>query len=62
VTDKGKGKSKLDPEALFERDDLDEAVINADATGMVAEQHEITEEEIELGWEGKLPESDRPAK
>jgi hypothetical protein len=59
---KDKAKKIFDPEALFERDDLDEAVINADATGMVAEQHEITEDEVVLGLEGKLPEDDRPKK
>lgn len=62
MSDKDKRNGKFDREALFERDDLDEAVTNADATGMVAEQHEITEEEIELGLEGNLPEADRPAK
>ena len=34
------------PESLFDNDELDDAVINADDTGMVAAQHEIAEEEI----------------
>jgi hypothetical protein len=50
-----KKKPKLDVSELFNKDDLDEAVINADDTGLVAEQHEITEEEIALAEEGKLP-------
>jgi hypothetical protein len=37
-------KSKI--EELFENDDLDDAVINADATGMVAAEHLITEAEL----------------
>lgn len=37
---------KKDPlTKLFENDELDEAVINADDTGLLAEQHEIVEEE-----------------
>jgi hypothetical protein len=52
-------KAKFDPAKLFERDDIDEAVINADDTGMVAEQHEITEDEVKLGIEGKPPENER---
>jgi hypothetical protein len=52
-------KTKFDPAKLFERDDIDEALINADDTGMVAEQHEITEDEVILGIEGKLPENER---
>jgi hypothetical protein len=46
-------KDKPPIEKLFENDDLDQAVLNADATGLVAEQHEIVEDEIELGLEGK---------
>jgi hypothetical protein len=37
-------KSKI--EELLENDDLDDAVINADATGMVAAEHLITEAEL----------------
>ncbi len=37
-------KSKI--EELFENDDLDDAVIAADATGMVAAEHLITEAEL----------------
>lgn len=37
-------KSKI--EELLENDDLDEAVMNADATGMVAAEHLITEAEL----------------
>jgi hypothetical protein len=33
-------------EELFENDDLDEVVMNADATGMVAAEHLITEAEL----------------
>ena len=37
---------KKDPiTELFENDDLDEAVINADDTDLVADQHLIAEEE-----------------
>jgi hypothetical protein len=48
-TDLGPGeesepKSKI--EELLENDDLDDAVINADATGMVAAEHLITEAEL----------------
>jgi hypothetical protein len=46
-------KNKPDHSEIFGRDDLDEAVINADDTGMVAEQHEITEEEMLRGLEGE---------
>jgi len=41
------------PENLFDNDELDDAVINADDTGMVAAQHQIAEEEI-LRAEGEL--------
>jgi hypothetical protein len=52
--------SKKNPiEDLFADDDLDAAVINADDTGLVAEQHEITEEETELGLEGRPGEQAR---
>jgi hypothetical protein len=37
-------KSKI--EELLENDDLDEAIMNADATGMVAAEHLITEAEL----------------
>jgi hypothetical protein len=37
-------KSKV--EEFLENDDLDDAVINADATGMVAAEHLITEAEL----------------
>ncbi|HYZ14860.1 MAG TPA: hypothetical protein VE591_00610 [Candidatus Acidoferrum sp.] len=60
MADNDKAKKNLDPAALFERDDLDDAVLNADATGMVAEQREITEDEVILGVEGQLPDEDRP--
>ena len=43
-TDESEPKSTLDE--LFENDDLDDAVINADATGMVAAEHLITEAEL----------------
>jgi len=43
-TDTPEPKSPV--EELFENDDLDEAVINADATGMVAAEHLITEAEL----------------
>jgi hypothetical protein len=33
-------------EELFENDDLDEVVMNADATGMVQAEHLITEAEL----------------
>jgi hypothetical protein len=39
-------KPKSPVEELFEDDDLDDAVINADATGMVAAEHLITEAEL----------------
>jgi hypothetical protein len=62
MADKDKAKKIFDPTALFERDDLDDAVLNADATGMIAEQREITEDEVILGVEGKLPDEDHPEK
>jgi hypothetical protein len=37
-------KSKI--EEFLENDDLDDAIINADATGMVAAEHLITEAEL----------------
>jgi hypothetical protein len=40
-------------EKLFQNDDLDQAVINADDTGMVAAEHAIVKEEVELGLEGE---------
>ncbi len=43
---------------LFNNDDLDNVVINADETGLVAQEHEIVEAEIEEGLEGKLPDGD----
>jgi hypothetical protein len=54
-------KAKPPLEALFENDDLDQAVINADATGLLAEQHEIVDEEVEAGLEGKDPPREPPA-
>ncbi|MGZ3497345.1 MAG: hypothetical protein ACXWNK_07940 [Vulcanimicrobiaceae bacterium] len=53
-------KPKISASELFNNDDLDEAVISADDTGMVAEQHEVVEEEILLGEEGKLPPRGEP--
>lgn len=39
----------------FENDDLDDEVLAADDTGMVASQHLIVEQEIARGEEGELP-------
>ena len=38
-------------EDLEKGDELDDAIINADDTGMVAQQHLIAEEEVLLGTE-----------
>jgi hypothetical protein len=38
-------------EELEQGDELDDAIINADDTGMVAQQHLIAEEEVLLGTE-----------
>ena len=46
-----KGKSKRKP-PIFGNDDLDEAVIAADDTGMLASEKFITEAEIEEGEAG----------
>ncbi len=40
-----KGRESI--EQLFEEDDMDKAVLAADDTGLVQEEHLITEEEID---------------
>jgi hypothetical protein len=44
-------KQKSPLESLFGNDVLDKAVMNADDTGLVAEEHEVVEEEVEHGLE-----------
>ncbi len=46
-------KPKKNSGGLFENDDLDKEVVDADDTGMVSQQQEIAEDEILLGEEGK---------
>ncbi len=51
---------KKDPVSeLFENDDLDEAVMSADDTGMVAEQHVVAEEEPLIELERRLNEEEK---
>ena len=48
-------KPKVGFNELFNNDELDEAVMSADDTGMVAEQQQIVEEEMLLDEEDEKP-------
>lgn len=51
---------KKDPiTRLFENDDLDEAVMNADDTGLVAEQRVVVEEEPLIELERQVNEEEK---
>lgn len=53
-------KPNVNPDETDEKgDELDEAIINADDTGMIAQQHLIAEEEVLLATEDENP-PDRP--
>jgi hypothetical protein len=48
-------------EDLEKGDELDDAIINADDTGMIAQQHLIVEEEVLLGTQPEEePEEEQP--